>query len=84
MDTTTRPRHRPKRPRHLSRLGALRFLQPEAWASEVREAMRASGGQVRAAALALEVHERTLYRWLDDPRLRGIPRAGPGSYDRGV
>ena len=45
-------------------LRRLRRLSPGRWATIVRTAMKAACGRIPDAAAALEVHERTLYRWL--------------------
>lgn len=47
-------------------LRRLRGVDRAAWVARVREAMRDAGGRIPDAAAALGVHERTLYRWLDD------------------
>jgi hypothetical protein len=69
----------PKNPRRLSPLGALRVVDADKWARAVRKAMREAQGRVPAAAEALGVSTRQLFRWLDDPRLQGIERAAQGT-----
>ncbi len=61
----------------LTRTGALRMVDPTAWVREVRGAMRAAEGRIPDAAKELGVSMRQLFRWLDDPALRDVPRAPP-------
>jgi hypothetical protein len=52
----------------ISRLGALRVVDPKAWVAEVRAALEQSGGFLDEAAKTLEVSRRQLQRWLKDER----------------
>jgi transcriptional regulator of acetoin/glycerol metabolism len=61
------------------RLGALKIVQPEKWARELRKAMKAAEGRIPDAAAALGVHERTLYRWLDEPEFKDVDRVAVGT-----
>jgi ActR/RegA family two-component response regulator len=60
------------------RLSALKVVDRERWAREIKRAMKASGGRIPDAAEALGVHERSLYRWLDEPDFEDVPRVGVG------
>lgn len=62
----------------ISRLGALRIADNARWANEIRSAMRAAAGRVPAAAEALGVSARQLFRFLADDALADIPRAPAG------
>jgi len=46
---------------------------------QIRAAMAETGGRVPAAARALGVTRRTVYRWLADPRLADVARAPKGT-----
>ena len=46
-------------------LGALRQLEPNAFATKVRGAMDSAKGDVEAAASQLDVRPRTMYHYLD-------------------
>ena len=48
----------------ITRLGALRMVDPKAWAAEVRAALKDSNGFLDEAAEKLEVSRRQLQRWL--------------------
>ncbi|MBI2389499.1 MAG: hypothetical protein HYV09_07875 [Deltaproteobacteria bacterium] len=41
--------------------------------------MRGAGGRVPAAAEALGISTRQLFRWLDDPALANVERAAVGT-----
>lgn len=87
-DVTRPPRKRRKSPnapvhqRRISPLGAERKLDPTAWAATIRKAMGKADGDVHAAAAELEVHPRTLWRWLGDPLLDDVPRKSVGAPPR--
>lgn len=66
----------PKAPRRLSELGALRVVDAEKWAKQVRQAMKRNEGRVPDAANELGVSTRTLFRWLAEDRLlKDVERA---------
>jgi transcriptional regulator with PAS, ATPase and Fis domain len=68
----------PKAPRRLSELGALRVVDAERWAKQVRQAMNRNAGRVPDAANELGVSPRTLFRWLAEDRLlKDVERAAP-------
>ncbi len=67
----------PKTPRRLSPLGGLKAYDPDAWAKKIRAAMKDADGRVPDAAEALEISVRQLFRWLEDPLLKGAKRAPP-------
>jgi transcriptional regulator with PAS, ATPase and Fis domain len=59
-------------------LGALRVVDVEKWAKQVRQAMKRHEGRVPDAARELGVSVRTLFRWLaEDRRLKDVERAPP-------
>lgn len=62
----------------LTRLGGLRKGAPDVWEREVRAAMAAAGGRVPDAADALDVSNRTLFRWLEEDRFADVERADVG------
>ncbi len=62
----------------LSQLGALRLIDPTQWKKKIRAAMNAANGRVGAAAEALEVSQRQLFRWLAEDELKDIKRAETG------
>ena len=62
----------------LTPLGALRVLDPDEWARQVRKAMADADGAVAMAAYVLDVSPRTLFRWLSEPELADVPRRPPG------
>jgi transposase-like protein len=64
-------RHKPGGPR--TDAGALRQLNPDAFKTKVRTAVRSKGGDVKSAARAVGVAPRTLYGYLDDePALQQV------------
>lgn len=76
----TTSKHRPKAPRRISPLGALRILDPEKWERAVRKAMVDADGRIPDAAEALGVSLRQMYRWLADERFAGLERAPVGEH----
>lgn len=64
------------------RLGALRVLDPRAWRTEIRMALRMSHGRVggeSGAAARLGTSVGTLFKWLrEDAELSRIPTASVG------
>lgn len=58
----------------LTRLGALKVVDPDAFKSELRSALLANGGSVPDAAKSLGVGRVTMFRWLkeDDSIATGI------------
>jgi ActR/RegA family two-component response regulator len=60
------------------RLSALRVVDRERWAKEIKRAMKAAGGRIPDAAEALGIHERSLYRYLDEPDFADVPRVAVG------
>ena len=70
----------PRTPRRISRLGALRIVNPKRWAKTVRKAMREADGHIPDAAAALDVSVRQLFRWLEDPLLACAKRAPSGTH----
>jgi transcriptional regulator with PAS, ATPase and Fis domain len=69
-------------PRQVHRLGALRLVDPTAWATEIRETMKKHDGRVPAAAAELKVSPRQLWRWLANQMLADVQRAREGNpYD---
>jgi len=60
------------------RLSALRIVDRDRWAREIKRAMKAADGRIPDAAEALGVHERSLYRWLDEPDFADVPRVAVG------
>lgn len=66
-----RRRRRPGGPR--TAMGAIRQLNPAEFSDRVRSAVSAAGGDVAAAAAAIDVAPRTLYHYLDtEPRLYNV------------
>lgn len=72
-------KHAPKKPVRMSKLGALRYLNPEEWERTIRKAMESSDGRVPEAAENLGVSSKQLWRMLKDPRLADIERARTGN-----
>jgi transposase-like protein len=62
----------------MSRIGALKFIDPQKWRSEIARAMKEAGGRVGDAAKSLEISSRQLFRWLALDELRDIPRVENG------
>lgn len=77
-----RSKHHAKRPRNLSRLGALRMLDPIAWEQEIKRAMAKADGRVPEAAAILDIGEHRLYVILRDPRFAAVKRAPAGNPHR--
>lgn len=76
------PRRRvgtPNKPRNWSTLGSLRRVDPLAWEQKVRAAMDVSGADVRAAAKALEISPRQLFRILSEARFADVERLPVGN-----
>jgi len=74
---------RPNRPRQISELGALRIVAPDKWAAKVKRALREADGHIAPAAEALDVSQRTLFRWLAEERdglLKGAVVAPTGKH----
>lgn len=63
-------RHKPGGPR--SDIGALRQLNTDAFATKVKGAVNAAGGDVPVAAQKLDVAPRTLYGYLEDSSLESV------------
>lgn len=55
-----------------SDIGALRQLNTDAFATKVKGAVNAAGGDVPTAASKLDVAPRTLYGYLEDPSLDSV------------
>jgi hypothetical protein len=55
------------------------MIDRAAWAREVKRAMLDAGGRVPAAAEALGISTRQLFRWLEDPALAKVERAAVGT-----
>lgn len=55
-----------------SDIGALRQLNGDAFATKVKGAVNAAGGDVPAAAQKLDVAPRTLYGYLEDSSLESV------------
>ena len=66
----------PNAPRRLSELGALRVVDAEKRAKQVRQAIKRNDGRVPDAVRELGVSTRTLFRWLAEDRLlKDVERA---------
>jgi ActR/RegA family two-component response regulator len=61
------------------RLSALRVVDRDKWVREIKRAMKAAGGRIPDAAEALGIHERSLYRYLDEPDFADVTRVAVGS-----
>ena len=74
------PRERDPEATHvgITPTGALRRVDPEAWAERVRAAIQKAGGRVPEAAQALGISPRQLWRLLKAGRFEGLPRAPTG------
>jgi ActR/RegA family two-component response regulator len=70
--------NKPKNPRRITPLGALKIVDPGEWERQIRAAMNHNDGRVREAAADLGVHSRTLWRWLQEPAFRNLERAPTG------
>lgn len=65
----------------MTRLGALRVVDPKQWEREIRAAMRDTP-TIQAAADKLEVSKRQLQRWLDElPAIERPPEGRPWAKD---
>jgi len=62
----------------ITRLGALRIADPDAWKNEIEEAMTNADGRVPDAAEVLEISPRQLFRWLALPELVHVERVSNG------
>lgn len=62
----------------MTKLGAIRILDREKWITLVTKAMKRAEGNRHSAAKLLGVSWRQLCRWLEDPDLADVVRAGPG------
>ena len=63
----------------ITEIGALRIVNPHAWAVKVAKAMKAASGHVSDAAAALGCSPRQLHRWLaTDKLLAKVERAPDG------
>ena len=71
---------RPKHPRRLSQLGAMRILDEVKWERTIREAISDADGIIPDAAEALGLSTRQLYRLLTDSRFSDVDRAPPGEH----
>lgn len=65
-------------PYRVIRIGALRVVDPAQWEREIRRAMSRAEGRIPDAAFHLGIHRRTLFRWLQEPRLADVPRVAHG------
>jgi hypothetical protein len=61
----------------ITAIGALKVADPKEWASTVKQAMKANGGRITDAAVALGVSPRTLFRWLALPPLENVAKSAP-------
>lgn len=66
----------------LTDVGARWKLDPGGMATEIRKAMEAYEGDVEGAARMLGVSVRTLYWYLEDPKLRGVKTAAEREEER--
>jgi len=63
----------------LTELGALRIVDPKAWAKRVLDALREADGNRTHAAAALGITHRQMMRWMQDPLLERAPEPKPGN-----
>jgi hypothetical protein len=62
----------------LTRLSALRAIDPIAWERQIKSAMLETNGRISDAAEILEVSERSLFRWLAESMFKDVERAPSG------